>query len=1282
MSGRRLLRWVGGLLLLPALVIGVLFIPAVQKAIFVAVVSGADREVAVEELRVGFDGVRVEGLEFSGSGLLLRVPRLELSLSWRALVGRRLEVRSLVAEDLYIRLPAEPPDEEEEEDKSADEGFRLPEDFRGVLSGVSGFRVDEMTLAGVALVPGRGEVDFRLEGRGIGPGGEGTFMFSLDPREEVDETVPGLRVEATVAMGPEGGLESVAFGGDLLSRVPSVEGKLTFEGALVETDAGESYHCRVFSEELFAGGEIVVRGGWDHDARALEAGVSASAQNLDFLGPFVEEPLPGVSFALTGSTRIEAGGTLRSADLHLSGESDPGAVPGFDRAVSLAGRLLLATDGEEGLMLEEMDFSLRPTGESDEWVGLRLAGDRPLALGAIDQLPPGAIAVLDIALPGGFLNSMAEGWRFSALTGSWTVAGDGDGVVFESPDDWRVGVRRAGEGAPEALVGLAPKIRYSAARAELELPVEVSSKGAVLGVVFSGGADPANREEVGFTLSAEGGLAALRPFGGAGMPDVSGRVRADGSGSWTGSLSLAGGIAADGFRLGDAPAADLEIRLADGRIDSSDASGGIRSEGEVDLEWRSGGAESTVEGLGFALRLPEDEGRPRLSVPGGSIRLDPASLAGWKRPDSAGEGGGADDGAAAPRSGGLPGPDVFSFLRTPPVLPLDLERLALEFACPLGGEWWTVSVEASDLVAGSEGTFAVAIESGESGGGDPEPGPTVAGTTSLGSGGGLDRLALDAEIPGGWTGAAFPELFASIRYSPRSPAEALAFSAGAGDSAGDPLVTGTVDSSGGEVLLRAETDFAAWMRTPLRRFLPNLSTGRMKTLAKLTPDGVSMDLGLDGAAPADAFESYDLRMDGLLQSLTPLDLQAAVVLTDAKDKRSDVRLEGRGSRGNGFEMDLSGDRVDREALEGFVRIWTPPAGEEPEAAPGPAADPEPWPLADLATPVSVRMAFGEILPGPVPAFREVEGELSVNRSRVSLRFSGDWMDGAATSGEARAEWDGSRVDGTLVGKLDSVAVGRLLREMDPGRTPPLEGRFDLAFSFDGVSPDLAGLPDRMVGKLVLTGRDGLIRSLRPEARVTRMVEVGSVAGILLADTLNRPGVAALGEVAGLFKKIPFDEMVFELNRTPEKATELPSIRLRGPYFSMEGRGGVEPSDLAGIPTTPMHLTLDLGAKPPLLRQLQILDLVGTETDEVGYRLWKDPVRLSGTFANPDTGELWSRVIAAVERVATLKSRDLRREDEARGDDPGATPEDPRKRKRPEEELIEEGVNRLFDILGG
>ena len=110
----------------------------------------------------------------------------------------------------------------------------------------------------------------------------------------------------------------------------------------------------------------------------------------------------------------------------------------------------------------------------------------------------------------------------------------------------------------------------------------------------------------------------------------------------------------------------------------------------------------------------------------------------------------------------------------------------------------------------------------------------------------------------------------------------------------------------------------------------------------------------------------------------------------------------------------------------------------------------------------------------------------------------------------------------------------------------------------------------------------------------------------------------------------------------------------------------------------MELTLDLGAKPPLLRQLQILDLLGTNTEENGYRLWKEPVRLSGTFANPDTSDLWSRVIGAVERAATLKSKDLKKEDEARG----GKPEDPKEKKRSEEELIEEGVNQLFNILGG
>ena len=432
-----------------------------------------------------------------------------------------------------------------------------------MLSSVPGFRVDEMTVGGVAFLPGRGEVEFRFEGRGIGPGGEGTLVFSLDPRGEVDETMPGLRFDATVTMGPEGGLESLGFGGDLRSRVPAVGGQLAFEGALIETDSGESYHCRVFSDELFAGGEIVLRGDWSDAGQTLEAELSASGQTLDFLGPFVEEPLPGVSFALNATTRIEAGGTLHSADLHLSAESEPGAVPGFDRAVSLAGGLVLSTDGAEGLNLGEMDFSLRPTGESAEWLGLRLAGGRSLALGSFDEVPPGPIAVLDIALPGGFLNSMAEGWRFSNLTGSWTLSGDGDGLFLKSPDDWTVGVRRTGEDAPEAALSFAPGIRYSAARVELDLPVGISSPGGAFELDFSGGADPANPAEVEFSLSAVGELAALRPFGGVGMPDASGQLRADWSGSWTGVLSVAGEIAADGFRIGDGPPADFEFRLAE-----------------------------------------------------------------------------------------------------------------------------------------------------------------------------------------------------------------------------------------------------------------------------------------------------------------------------------------------------------------------------------------------------------------------------------------------------------------------------------------------------------------------------------------------------------------------------------------------------------------------------------------------------------------------------------------------------------------------------------------------
>ncbi|MGE9290151.1 MAG: hypothetical protein ACQKBT_04120, partial [Puniceicoccales bacterium] len=249
---RKFLRWLAVAVILLILLVGVMLIPAVQKSIFLTVASGEDRSISVDYLHLGPGGLKVENLEFAGSGILARVPQANARFSWGALLKKRLILHNFEATDLFVKIESQDVPAADREDSDAEESFKVPKDFAGLLGTPFPLELERISVTGQLSTPGNDEIDFVLSGGGIAPGEKGQLNLGLTPREGAMDTLPGVQASIPVEIDGDGNLAGLALQAEVTSRVPDVQGVLDIDGSVLPAEEGESYRISVTSEELLA----------------------------------------------------------------------------------------------------------------------------------------------------------------------------------------------------------------------------------------------------------------------------------------------------------------------------------------------------------------------------------------------------------------------------------------------------------------------------------------------------------------------------------------------------------------------------------------------------------------------------------------------------------------------------------------------------------------------------------------------------------------------------------------------------------------------------------------------------------------------------------------------------------------------------------------------------------------------------------------------------------------------------------------------------------------------
>jgi hypothetical protein len=112
----------------------------------------------------------------------------------------------------------------------------------------------------------------------------------------------------------------------------------------------------------------------------------------------------------------------------------------------------------------------------------------------------------------------------------------------------------------------------------------------------------------------------------------------------------------------------------------------------------------------------------------------------------------------------------------------------------------------------------------------------------------------------------------------------------------------------------------------------------------------------------------------------------------------------------------------------------------------------------------------------------------------------------------------------------------------------------------------------------------------------------------------------------------FDNFTLKLVRAQDKQVRIPELSLMVDHLRIHGQGVIAASSLREVLEQPLDLTLGLGTKGRLVDYLETLQLLGTQTNEDGFRNWKNDIKIGVTLDDPDTTALKEMLNNAARRA--------------------------------------------------
>ncbi len=209
----------------------------------------------------------------------------------------------------------------------------------------------------------------------------------------------------------------------------------------------------------------------------------------------------------------------------------------------------------------------------------------------------------------------------------------------------------------------------------------------------------------------------------------------------------------------------------------------------------------------------------------------------------------------------------------------------------------------------------------------------------------------------------------------------------------------------------------------------------------------------------------------------------------------------------------------------------------------------------------------------------------------------------------------------------------ILKSLQPDQPATVDGKFTITSKLIGRGENLPALAEAAQGDFNLTSRGGIFRGL-PVSVAGKVESTGRIAagvsavGNLLGSVTGRREYADIGnkaqavaELAQSLSAIPYDQLSLVLARDELLITALKDFTLISPEIRLSGVGEARPGLAGSWLESALAMDFQLRARGHTGDLLNYLGVLEAAPDELGYARSTLPLKISGTLASPDTGEL-------------------------------------------------------------
>jgi hypothetical protein len=215
----------------------------------------------------------------------------------------------------------------------------------------------------------------------------------------------------------------------------------------------------------------------------------------------------------------------------------------------------------------------------------------------------------------------------------------------------------------------------------------------------------------------------------------------------------------------------------------------------------------------------------------------------------------------------------------------------------------------------------------------------------------------------------------------------------------------------------------------------------------------------------------------------------------------------------------------------------------------------------------------------------------------------------------------------------------VLRALNPGQPPTVEGKFTVASKVTGNARNLGEVGKRAAGDFSLTSKGGVFRALSADisskvATTTKaastLATLGNLAGALtgrkdISDAASK--AEAVASLSRIISAIEYDQLNVVLTRDAALNLTLKDFTLIAPELRLAGTGRIDAKAGLELAAQPLVMEFKLGARGTTGKLLKSLAALETDKpDDLGYFRSNLPLRVTGSLGKPDTSELQSALV--------------------------------------------------------